>query len=153
DPTLIPTAVRVPPTDAETVADLAQTANALRQAAGGARTSSANDALRLATILDRLPHASLALRERASETLISPLTVMLDRLRTMLRPEPVSLRTLPPHIVQDWVASDGRARIEVVPSGDANADETLRRFSQAVLALAPGATGPPIAQQEAAQMI
>jgi len=153
DPTLDPTEVRVPPTDVETTADLTQTANGLRQAAGDAMTPPAKDALRLAAFLDMLATGSPALRHRASETLIAPLTVTLDRLRTMLRPEPVSLQTLPRDLVREWVARDGRARIEVSPTGDSNASETLRRFSQAVLAVVPGATGPPISEQEAARMI
>jgi hypothetical protein len=116
-------------------------------------TPPAKDARRLAALLDRLATGSPALRHRASETLIAPLTVTLDRLRTMLRSELVSLKTLPRDLVREWVARDGRARIEVLPTGDSNANETLRRFSQAVLALVPDATGPPIAEQEAARMI
>ncbi len=153
DLTLNPIDVQPPPTDAEAAASLAQTANTLRQAAGSATAPGANDARRLASVLDGLAIGTPALRDRASETLIAPLRLMLERLRAVVRPEPVTLQSLPPDIVQDWVAKDGRARIQVFPNGDSADAETLRRFSQAVQATAPDATGPPIAIEEAARLI
>jgi len=153
DVALHPIEMRAPPTDAETAAQLARTAEALRRGAGDRATPAAKEARRLSAILDRLATAPPALRERASQTLIHPLTLMLDRLRTMLRPQPVTLQTLPPELVRDWVAGDGRARIQVSPKGDANDDEILRRFARAMQATAPDATGAPISILEAAGLI
>ena len=62
----------------------------------------------------------------------------------MLRAEPVNLKSLPPDIARDWVAPDGRARIEILPKGDPNDSAAMRRFAAAVLAVAPEAAGTPI---------
>jgi uncharacterized protein len=43
--------------------------------------------------------------------------------------------------VQDWVAKDGRERLEATRKGDPNDSETLRQFTSAVLAVEPRATG------------
>ncbi len=51
------------------------------------------------------------------------------------------------------MTADGRARIEVVPKGDANDNKTLKRFVSAVLAVAPEATGDPILIQESANAV
>jgi uncharacterized protein len=153
DLTLNPIEVQPPPSDAETAASLAKAAAALRHAAGSATSRAAEEARRLSTILDTLAQGSAALRSRAADTLITPLSVMLDRLRTMLQAQPVTLETLPPDLVRDWVASDGRARTQVFPRGDSNDNRTLERFSRAVQAVAPDATGAPISIQEAARMI
>jgi predicted RND superfamily exporter protein len=93
------------------------------------------------------------MRARASETLIEPLSVILEMLRDQLRAGPVTLQTLPPSLVEDWVTRDGRARIEVFPKGDSNDNRTLRRFSRAVRAIAPDATGTSISIQEAGRTI
>ena len=51
---------------------------------------------------------------------------------------------LPADLVADWVTADGRARVQAFPSGNPNDDENLRRFAEAVQAVAPDATGTPI---------
>jgi predicted RND superfamily exporter protein len=66
---------------------------------------------------------------------------------------PVTLATLPDELKLDWVAADGRARIEVFPKGDANDNETLRRFVAAVQVLAPDAAGAPVSMQESGHTI
>ena len=66
---------------------------------------------------------------------------------------PVTLADLPDDVRRDWVASDGRARIEVFPKGDANDNATLRRFVAAVRALAPEANGAPVSIQESSRTI
>ena len=48
---------------------------------------------------------------------------------------------LPKDLVSNWVANDGRARIEVVPKGDITENETIRKFARAVLAAEPNAAG------------
>ena len=153
DLTLNPVEILPPPSDIETRESLIQTANALRQAAGSAATPAAIDARRLSSTLDILAGRALELRSRATETLVAPLSTMLGQLRTMLRAEPVTLRTLPRDLVRDWVADDGRARIQIFPRGDSNDNRTLERFAQAVKAIAPDATGAPISIQEAARIV
>jgi hopanoid biosynthesis associated RND transporter like protein HpnN len=152
-PTLNPAAVRPEPSDAEIAQSLAQTATALRDAAASVSTKAADDARQFATALDRLSTGTPIMRARASETLIRPLSVILDMLREQLRAEPVTLQSLPPSLVEDWMTKDGRARVEVFPKGDSNDNKTLQRFSRAVQAIAPDATGTSISIEEAGRTI
>jgi hypothetical protein len=78
---------------------------------------------------------------------------MLAQVRIAMQAAPVALASLPDDLKRDWVAADGRARIEVFPKGDANDNETLRRFVAAVRVLAPDATGAPVSMQESGRTI
>src|SRR5690606_21138456 len=81
------------------------------------------------------------------------LKLRLAQIREALKAEPVTIKDLPQEIVADWKAQDGRARIEIGPSGDGNDNGNLRRFASAVLAVAPQATGVPILIQESARTV
>lgn len=153
DLTLNPVEVLPAPSDTETRESLIRTADALKRAAGSATTSATIDARRLSSVLATLAAGTPELRHRASETLIAPLSTMLDQLRAMLHARPVTRNTLPPDLTQDWVATDGHARVQVFPRGDSNDNQTLRRFAQAVQAVAPDATGAPISTQQAARIV
>jgi uncharacterized protein len=74
-------------------------------------------------------------------------------LRASLNPERISRETIPADIVRDWVAPDGRARVEVLPSGDPDNTETVRNFVKAVLALEPDASGAAVELFEAANTV
>jgi predicted RND superfamily exporter protein len=78
---------------------------------------------------------------------------MLERLRAMLQAGPVTIETLPRDIVSDWIASDGRARIQVFPRPELDTDDGLWRFARAVQAVAPDATGVPISIHAAGDTI
>jgi len=78
---------------------------------------------------------------------------MLDQLRTSLDAEPVALDRLPADLTRDWVAADGRARVEVFPAGDANDNAILARFVDAVRSVAPYATGAPVSIRESSRTI
>ena len=65
-----------------------------------------------------------------------------------LMAERVTRQSLPADLVGDWVAEDGRMRIEVWPKGNASDNATVRRFAQAVLAVEPTATGEAIGSIE-----
>src|SRR5437763_5680673 len=110
--------------------------------AGGGDAAAA--ASRLSGLLDRLANEDATVRDKARDALITPLRLDLGRLRNMLRPERVTVQSVPPELARDWVAPDGRARIEVLPKGDPNDTATLRRFAAAVLAIAPDVTGTPV---------
>jgi hopanoid biosynthesis associated RND transporter like protein HpnN len=153
DLALDPVDVRPPPSDAETVQSLAGTAEMLRRATGSAPPAEANAAARLAAVLGALAAATPEIRARASQLLITPLSTLFSQLRTMLQASPVTLQTLPPDLVHDWMTPDGRARIQVAPKGNSNDNQTLQRFTQAVRAVAPEATGAPISIQEAATTV
>jgi hopanoid biosynthesis associated RND transporter like protein HpnN len=152
-PTLSPPRVRQAPSDAETAESMGTTAHALEAAAAAETSPAVDDAKRLAAILYMLAKGTPDLRTRAAETLIPPLQTMLAQLRSLLGAQTVTRETLPADLVRSWVTGDGRAKIQVFPSGDSNDNVNLERFVAAVRELAPHATGAPISIQEAARMI
>jgi len=152
--TLDPVTVRPPPSDAEVARSMAETAAALRGVVppqGGGEAAAA--ARRLAGALERLASGPAERRAAAEAALIPPLRTLLGQIREMLQAAPVARESLPPELAADWIAPDGRARIQVFPRGDSNDNATLRRFSAAVRAVAPQATGVPISIQGAADSI
>ena len=150
--TLDPFDVAPPPTDAEQIA-------ALRAAAAKLAAASARDASRgasaraLADAYARLASATPAARAAAQAMLAVPLKATLASLQAALSAEPVTRATLPPALVRDWIAPDGRARVTVFPAGDGEDNAVLARFSRAVLAAVPHATGAPVTIQAAAHSI
>ena len=60
------------------------------------------------------------------------------------RPQPVSLNTLPPDLADSWKTKDGLMRVEALPRGDPNDNDTLRKFAGAVLDAEPNAIGGPV---------
>jgi uncharacterized protein len=153
DLTLNPIETQPDPSDAESVAALASTAKDMRQAAGTAVGGSADDARRLAGLLDVLAKAGPDMRERARQTLIPGLNTMLNQARSSLQAQPVSLQTLPDSIRRQWIAANGQALALVTPRGDSNDDPTLRRFAAAVQKVDPDATGTAISIQEAGNVV
>jgi hopanoid biosynthesis associated RND transporter like protein HpnN len=153
DPTLNPFDIQPPPSDAETIAALRQTAAGLLSTAGQGRDQGSADARRLGQALNALAAAPPAVRAAATDMLITPLNVLLTQIRTLLTAEPVSMATLPPDLVADWIAKDGKSRIQVFPKGDSNDNATLVRFSRAVRTVAPNASGGPISIQAAGDTI
>ena len=153
DPTLNPFDVRPPPSDAETVGALRDTAAALGRIAAGGTEPSAIAARRLSAAMARLADGPAERRGAAAETLVKPLNVLLGQVRALLTAEPVTLESLPQDLRRDWVTPDGRARVQVFPKGDSNDNAVLKRFAAAVRAVAPGASGAPISVQEAGKTI
>ncbi len=144
DSVLHPPEVKPAPSDADNVEALRNTASALRSAAG-ANAGGANDtARRLADVLDRLAAADPGRHAAAQTAVTTDLVRLLDQLRTTLSAEPVTRETLPPELVRDWLAPDGRARVEVFPKGDSNDNAVIARFASAVRSVAPNATGTPV---------
>ena len=141
DLTLNPLVVAPPPTDAEVVASLNQTAVALRAAASGQNGAAASDAMRLAGDLDDLAKASPDVRAKATQVLMPGLGILLTQVRSSLQPQPISLRSLPADMQRDWVTPDGRARVSIIPKGDSNDNAVLTKFINAVVPVVPDATG------------
>jgi len=150
DLTLNPFETLPPPGDGEVVEALVATRDQLRRVAGGQAGPAATHARALADTLDRLAHASPGMRMRAHDALVPPLAVMLDQVRAVLQAQPVTRETLPPEIAADWVTKDGRARVQLFPRGNSNDNRVLARFTAAVQAIAPQATGLPVSTQAAA---
>jgi hopanoid biosynthesis associated RND transporter like protein HpnN len=154
DPVLNPGATKPPPNDDQIVRAMQRAAQSLDQVPDAESGDAvARDAKHLARALRNVAAAEPALRERAQMLLMPGLETTLRQLRSALAAKPVTLADLPRDLVSDWVAPDGRARVEVFPKGDANDNATLRRFVSEVQALAPDATGAPVSIQESGRTI
>jgi hopanoid biosynthesis associated RND transporter like protein HpnN len=153
DPVLKPDPNKKPPTDEDNVAALKAAVDNLKQAAGTQAGRGADAAKRLADDLAKLADGDAALRGRAQDAMISPLNTALGELRDYLQAQPVTLETLPPEIAREWVTADGRFKLEILPKGDPNDNETLRQFARAVQEVEPNATGGPIAILESGRTV
>jgi hopanoid biosynthesis associated RND transporter like protein HpnN len=153
DPTLNPTQVMPAPTDQDNVRAMSRTAEALLKATDTDRGAAAVNARRFADVLRGLSQGDSAHRAQAEAVLIPGLRATLNQVCAVLQAEPVTLESLPQELRHDWVAADGRARIEVFPAADSNDNETLRRFVAAVRRIAPDATGAPVSIQESSRTI
>lgn len=161
DTTVNPLEVKPPPSDAENVASLKAAAKSLHEAAARPAASKETvadrearaDAIRLAKALDVLANAPAAKRQAATDALIPGLNDLLSQLRSALQAEPVDIHSMPPELVAEWVAKDGTARIQVSPYSTAHDNKSMKRFSKAVMAVAPDATGTPITIEESGQTI
>lgn len=151
-PALNPARKPPPPTDAENVKALKDTAAALKTIAGG-NEAGAKAAERLSTTLETLASAPAEKREAASVALTTDLKTLMSRLSGLLDPTKITLDNLPKPLKAEWVTSDGRARIEVHPKGNSNDDQVLRRFAKEVQTVDPHATGAPIATTESSYTI
>src|SRR5712675_153544 len=152
-PAIKTSAMRPAPSDEETIGAIRAALTDLRRLASAGADDAAAAASRLAGLLDRLANGDAAMRDKARDALVAPLMLDLNRLRNMLRPERVTVQSVPPELARDWVAPDGRARIEVMPQGDPNDTATVRRFAAAALAIAPDVTGTPVWLIEAEQTV
>jgi uncharacterized protein len=65
----------------------------------------------------------------------------LDRLRTALNAEPVTLATIPADFARDWLLPDGSARVQVLSTTQARSSQGLQRFVADVTRIAPNAGG------------
>jgi len=104
-------------------------------------------------LLAKLAKGSAIDRERVERVFAEPLRFTLDLLRASLKPERISRETIPAEIARDWIAADGRARIEVLPKGDPDDRQTVRNFVKAVLAAEPQASGPAVELFEAGNTV
>jgi hopanoid biosynthesis associated RND transporter like protein HpnN len=144
NPALNPDSIDAPPSDAENVDALKGSVDSLRKAAGDAKGPGAVASRRLADALSKLAESSQATRDKAQAIFVTPLKLVLDQLKNSLQAQPVSLKTLPPGLVRSWKTKDGLQRVEALPRGDPNDNDTLRAFATAVLAAEPNAIGGPV---------
>lgn len=146
-----------PASDAQRTAALRTAAQALHNAALDHPGPGAAEASRLARALAALARAGPAARDPADQALAGTLRLALAALRLALRPEPITLATLPAAMRRNWVAPDGRALVDVSPkrpTGTSLGDDSrLGRFADAVLRIAPDAAGGPISVRHAADLI
>jgi hypothetical protein len=144
NPALSPDSIDAPPSDAENVEALKGSAESLRKTAGDTRGPGAVASRRLADALSKLADSNQATREKAQAIFVTPLKLVLDQLKNSLQAQPVSLKTLPADLVKSWKTKDGLQRVEALPRGDPNDNDTLRKFASAVLVAEPNAIGGPV---------
>jgi len=150
DLTLNPLAPAPPPSDAEVKEALASVAARLNTAAAASSGAPAAHARALAAAFRRLSAGPIADRRRATALLVPPLRATLDQLRAALSAGPASVGMLPPDLRADWIAPTGQARIQVMPAAAVRDNADLARFTRAVLAVAPDATGTAVSMRGAA---
>jgi hopanoid biosynthesis associated RND transporter like protein HpnN len=143
-PTLSPAAVAPAPSPAELLAALNRCAGDMEQLAGRGDRPAGRLAAALRGIAAKGP-ASLAL---LAENLSGGIARRIDDLREVLQAGPVSVATMPAEFREDWVAPDGRERVQVFPTGDTRDNATLRHFARTVQAVVPQAVGSAIAVEE-----
>jgi hopanoid biosynthesis associated RND transporter like protein HpnN len=143
-PALNPDSIDAAPTDAENVEALKSSVDNLRKTAGDGKGPGAVAARRLADALSKLAESTQAVRDKAQSIFIVPLKITFDELKNTMQAGPVTLKTLPPELVEGWKTKDGLMRVEALPKGDPNDNDNLRRFADAVLAAEPNAIGGPI---------
>jgi hypothetical protein len=144
DPALNPDQVDAAPSDEENVESLKSSVDSLRKTAGESKGAGAMAARRLADALSKLAESNQATRDKAQNIFVAPLKIVLDQLKNSLEAQPVSLKTLPAELVNGWKTKDGLMRVEALPKGDPNDNDTLRKFASAVLAAEPTAIGGPV---------
>jgi hopanoid biosynthesis associated RND transporter like protein HpnN len=148
-PTLTPVRVKPAPSDQDVLAAIASCAGDMKLVA--ARDSP--PAAALARALDGVLAEGAAALPALRANVAPGIERRLDDLRLSLQAGPVTLDSLPPSLRSEWIAADGRARVEVFPKGDARDNEVLRRFAAAVEAIVPDATGTPVTIQESARTV
>jgi hopanoid biosynthesis associated RND transporter like protein HpnN len=141
------------PTDGENVAALNGMADQLNKIAGNATGPGADAARRLAGNAVKLAQASEEIRARAKTVFIVPMETASGQLRGFLGAQKVTKDNLPQALKQQWLAADGRARVEIAPKGNTNDTEVLRQFARAILSVYPSATGGPISILESSRTV
>jgi uncharacterized protein len=148
--TLNPERTDPEPTDAETRAAIEKLVPELEDPVSGLDSATAAQARRLARLFAALVHGPPPALDAAQRILVTPLLTTLRQVRNLLAAAPVSIETLPVALKSNWIAADGRARIEVTPQEEVSDNAGLSRFVSAVRSVEPDAAGRPIFIIEAA---
>lgn len=147
-PTLAPPETRPAPDDAALVAAFAAAAAKLRGA------TNLPHAPALATLFDSVAtRKDPALLRRLEAHFLRGLLPQLESFRLALEAPPVTESTMTDDVRRDWIAADGRARMEVHPKAALRDADSLRAFTESVRAVAPEATGMPVSIQESGRTV
>ena len=138
-PLLLPVEPLPAPDEAGRAAALAE----IERLAATAEGTLAEPGARLAAALAGLPRDAASL-ERVERAWIAGLPGVLERMAQSVGAEPVALEDLPAPMAERYLAPDGRARVEIIPSEDLRDAAARQRFVDAVLPLAPATVGTPI---------
>lgn len=111
---------------------------------------------RLDQSLDHLKGTSgwpeLALQD-LEKRLLADLPKNLKRIRDLLMAAPITLEDLPADVRDQYIVSDGRARLEVFPKVDLSNNQDLRQFVRTVQSVAPNATDTPVSLLEGGDVV
>jgi hopanoid biosynthesis associated RND transporter like protein HpnN len=146
------------PTQAELRAAFVRVADRLEQLAAVAEGEAAAGAHRLGGLVrGQVLGASgeiTAERWRDLEhRLLASLPGRLEILKQALVAGPVALADVPEEYRRQFVAADGRVRVEIVPRDDLRDRDALRHFVRALRAVTPEVTGSPVVMFESGQAI
>lgn len=148
-PTLNPAEIKPTPNDDEIRATLTNVIGGLQKL-----TAQHPSAAGLAVALEKVVTAQdTATLQRLHAALVAGMVTQLQTVRGLLAATPVTLESITDDLRRDWVTSDGRARIEVYPTGNARDHRVLTEFTAAVQKIAPDATGAPISIQESGKTV
>lgn len=131
------------PSAEETYEALSKTASSLKEL-GEDKVAAQRLAKALETVVAR---KNPELLDQLHARMIAGMSAYLERIRSLLNDQPVSLDNITDDLRRDWITADGRARIEVYPKGDARDHRVLVAFTQAVQKVAPQASGTAISIQ------
>jgi hopanoid biosynthesis associated RND transporter like protein HpnN len=148
-PTLSPPSIKPAPSVRDSLDSALRSAEDVGKLAARGDAASAQLAAALRRAVSRGPPIVPLLEANVSEGAAR----RIEDLRLGLQAAPVSLASLPPDLRRDWVAADGRYRLQVFPKEDARNPQALRTFVAAVQRVAPGATGMPIEIQESGRTV
>ena len=159
-----PTPDRVPsaPTTDEEIAALRSFVSSTEQmpATLDPKTRAALDKLRatVSGLLEKLASEDDAARgaalRRLEKSVVGTLPEQVRRIEIALQAEPVEASDLPPELVRDTVAPDGRVRVDAYPKHDLGRDDReLQRFADAAVAALPEATGIAVTTVESARVV
>jgi hopanoid biosynthesis associated RND transporter like protein HpnN len=90
---------------------------------------------------------------KLEQSLLSYLPNLFHELKTSLRASAVKESDLPRELRLRYVTSDGRYRVEVFPRENILEPDSLKRFVEAVTALAPNSTDTPVTIREAGNAV
>jgi len=108
-----------------------------------------NSALTKLLTLSNPDHALADLEQR----LLSSLPDQLLRLKKLLNAEAINLEDIPTPLHVRQITADGRAKVEIKPTGEMRDRKELAAFVNAVRKIAPAATGMPVVILEAGNTV
>ena len=91
--------------------------------------------------------------DKLEQSVLSYLPNLFHELKTSLRASPVQESDLPRELRARYVTPDGRYRVEVFPRENILETDSLKRFVEAVSALAPHSTDTPVTIREAGNAV
>jgi hopanoid biosynthesis associated RND transporter like protein HpnN len=145
--------VRTAPTDADNVAALKRGIADLAKAAAGQTGQGADASHRLSAALSKLATVDQEVRRRAEAVFIMPIRNDLEDFRNLLQAKRISIDNLPPELVNEWRSRAGEIRVQALPKGDPDDNESIRKFARAVLAVEPNAIGGPVSILESGDTV